>query len=148
MKRARVYQGANVTYNPETKTAPSYGWWEFVKEIGGKVFFNSYHYSQTTCRHQGKVRDLLSLLGVGIDFEVKAPEGLQDPTNAIEYMEGEVLRLHRENNKGRPESRAYAWRTEQMQELQAGLIALKACAKASGEYVPTVGELADELAKV
>jgi hypothetical protein len=127
MKRAKVYQGANVSYNPETKTALSYNWWEFVKEIGGQVFFNSYHYSQSTSKHQSKVRSLLDTLGVNVDFFVHAPNGLQEPNNALEYMEKEVQKLHRDNQKGRPNSRAYSFRAEKMQELSAGITALKAC---------------------
>jgi hypothetical protein len=76
--RSKLYSASNVTFNPETCQANSYGWWTFVKVIHGKVIFNSYRYSNTTSKHQYRVRSLLSKLGIKIDREVKVRGGLQN----------------------------------------------------------------------
>jgi hypothetical protein len=125
MKRAGIYSSANVSFNPETKTALSYNWWEFVKVIGGKVVFNSYRYSATTQKHQSKVKDLLSLLGIGIDFDVEAPQGLQNPLGAIEHMENRIKALEAEMQKGRPNTYAQQNRQESIAYFEQGVVNLK-----------------------
>jgi hypothetical protein len=70
-KKRQQYESANCSFNPETMIAKSYDWWIFVKMINGKVVFNNYSYSNTTCKHQSKVRSLLSELGIKIDIFVK-----------------------------------------------------------------------------
>lgn len=82
MSQAKIYKSSNVIYNPETEEATSYDWWIFVKRIKGKLVFNNYHYSNSTVKHQHKVRDLLRSLGIKIDLEIKAPGGLQDLASA------------------------------------------------------------------
>lgn len=77
-KRANIYKASNVTFDPETKQAYSHDWWRFVDVINGKVFFNTYFYSQSTSGHQSKVRSLLRSLGIKIDHFIEAPCGLQD----------------------------------------------------------------------
>lgn len=69
-KRAGIYRASNVSFNPETCEAHSYGWWCFVRKVGGKVVFNRYRYSVSTSKHQNKVRTLLAQLGIRIDLEV------------------------------------------------------------------------------
>lgn len=54
-KRLGLYKASNVTYNPTTKEAYSYGWWQFSRKIGDKIFFNDTSYSPSTCKHQNKV---------------------------------------------------------------------------------------------
>jgi hypothetical protein len=125
MKRAGIYKGVNVTFNPETKTALSYNWWEFVKVIGGKVFFNSYRYSTSTQRHQSKVRRLLEALEITIDFDVEAPQGLQNSLGAIEYMETRIKTLFDEMAKGRNGSSAQNNRLDMIKYFQEGVKALK-----------------------
>ena len=78
-KRANIYKASNVSFNPETKTAYSYDWWQFVKEIDGKIVFNNYPYSISTRRHQSKIQDILNELGIKVDIWVDVPEGLQQP---------------------------------------------------------------------
>lgn len=73
-----IYKASNVTFNPNTLEAYSYDWWQFVKVIRGKVIFNSYRYSNTTARHQSKVRQVMVQLGIKIDLEVQVRGGLQD----------------------------------------------------------------------
>lgn len=77
MKRAGIYKASNVTFNPDTCQAYSYDWWRFVDVVNGKVIFNNITYSQSTCKHQSKVRSLLNELGVKIDFTIKSRSGLQ-----------------------------------------------------------------------
>jgi len=76
-KRLETYKASNVTYDPKTEIANSYNWWQFVKRIEGKLVFNNYNYSISTCKHQSKVRSLLNDLGIKIDVILAAPKGLQ-----------------------------------------------------------------------
>lgn len=75
-KRQR-YEASNVSFNPETFKAYSYGWWQFVAKIDGKIYFNTHFYSPSTCKHQSKVRRLLDELGIKIDYKIDCPEGFQ-----------------------------------------------------------------------
>ncbi len=83
-KRANIYKAANVSYNPTTKEAYSYSWWAFVKLIKGKIVFNQYTYSNSTSKHQSKVRSLLRDLNIKIDREVQVKDGLQHITTLKE----------------------------------------------------------------
>ncbi len=78
MKRKGVYQASNynVTFDPKTCSAFSYSWWKFVGIVEGKVVFNNFRYSNTTSKHQSKVRSLLKDLGIKIDIEMPLPKGL------------------------------------------------------------------------
>lgn len=69
-KRAGIYKASNVSFDPKLIEARSYDWWVFVKVIKGKVVFNSFRYSNTTSRHQSKVRSLMRELGIKVDLEV------------------------------------------------------------------------------
>lgn len=75
--RKGKYESSNVSFDPDFCWAYSYGWWRFVDKINGKVVFNNYTYSQSTCKHQYKVRRLLHELGIEIDFVVYSQAGLQ-----------------------------------------------------------------------
>jgi hypothetical protein len=77
-KRLKIYKASNLTFNPLTRTAHSYGWWRFVSVIEGKLVFNNYSYSNSTSKHQHKVRRLLNELGIKIDLDIAVPEGLQN----------------------------------------------------------------------
>jgi hypothetical protein len=76
-KRANLYKASNVSFNPDTMISTSYNWWHFTKLINGKLIFNNYSYSPSTCKHQSKVRALLRDLGLEIDLVVQASKGLQ-----------------------------------------------------------------------
>lgn len=89
MTRTGIYKASNVTFNPDTCQALSYAWWRFVDVINGKVVFNNIYYSQTTCKHQSKVRSLLSEKGINIDFIVQSRSGLQQDS----WKEESVTRL-------------------------------------------------------
>lgn len=71
---------SNCTFNQDTLAAFSYDWWQFVKKIDGTVYFNAYHYSSTTNRHQSKVRSILD--GMGINYQIiRLHSGLQNISN-------------------------------------------------------------------
>lgn len=103
MKRAGIYKASNVQFNPETCQALSYDWWRFVDRVGGQVIFNHYNYSPSTVKHQYKVRDLLRTLGIAIDLEIEAPDGLQnlDSARAWHLIQAENL----EAEAARPRTR-------------------------------------------
>lgn len=98
-KLSGLYQASNVTFNPKTNDATSYSWWLFVKQINGLVVFNNYNFSSTTIKHQYKVRRLLDDLGINIDLEIKAPDGLQDLESAIKCHEDIIEKLNSEISK-------------------------------------------------
>lgn len=85
-KRLKIYKASNVTFDRATMQAYSYNWWRFVARIDGKVVFNNHSYSPSTCKHQYKVRDLLSELGINIDVMVNVRESLRDH-DTIEELE-------------------------------------------------------------
>lgn len=93
MKRSNTYKASNVVFNNETLEAMSYDWWVFTKVIGTKLIFNDYRYSNTTCRHQWKVRRLLRDLGLSISYEIEAPKGLQNLNSAINYHNAKIIQL-------------------------------------------------------
>lgn len=97
MQRSQTYKASNVEFNPKTLVATSYGWWKFVAVVEGKVIFNAFNYSNTTVKHQYKVRSLLAELGITIDQEVRLPKGIVESTleelylNAEEFECDEIL---------------------------------------------------------
>ena len=92
--RLNKYKARNVELDLNKFEARSYDWWVFVKRINGKVVFNNYAYSNTTRRHQGKVRSLIELnLGLNIDIEIEAPKGLQYIESSIGYYERLITKL-------------------------------------------------------
>lgn len=90
MKRLKIYKGRNVTFNPETFEAFSYGWWRFVDQIDGLVVFNNYRYSVTTAKHQRWVGGLMENLGIKIDITMPLPRGIsRDQTLEEMILEAE-----------------------------------------------------------
>lgn len=83
-KRLKVYKASNVEFSPENRSAYSYDWWQFVREVNGVLVFNDYNYSPTTGRHQSKVRWLLRDLGLEIGVTIYTHTGLQ----ALNGVEG------------------------------------------------------------
>lgn len=92
-KRSNMYKASNVSFDPTTMQAHSYNWWLFVDKIDGKVVFNSYGYSHSTRKHQSKVRALLRSLNINIDLEIKAPSGLDDLNDAIDFYRQSNINL-------------------------------------------------------
>lgn len=102
--RLNIYKASNVQYNPETRQAHSYDWWCFVKPVNGMIVFNNHSYSNSTCKHQSKVRGLLADLGINIDLFVDTrcsltdPNWLNDAIDTLYQANNELLRLI--NKKG------------------------------------------------
>lgn len=71
MKRTGIYKASNVSFDPSSVEAFSYGWWNFVRKINGAVVFNNYSYSSSTSKHQSKVWRQMDALGIKIDLFVK-----------------------------------------------------------------------------
>lgn len=120
-KRAGIYKASNVTFNPETMEAHSYGHWQFVTKIGDQVFFNNYPYSITTQGHQRKVRSLLRDLGITIDFEVETGASLSNHdwmNNSLAYAKDRIDSLERQEKKGRKGSWANDNRLEQIEQYK------------------------------
>lgn len=86
--RLGLFKGRNnkVQYNPKTGDAHSYGWWRFVAVIKGKVVFNDYQYSATTRTHQTAIKELLSELGIKIDYVVNFRSSLNEDSFFIEGL--------------------------------------------------------------
>lgn len=80
IKKRNQYESANVTLNLEEMTAYSYGWWKFLAVINGKIVFNNYSYSNSTCKHQSKVRRMLEEKGIKIDLNVNTSLSLNGNT--------------------------------------------------------------------
>ena len=92
-KRANMYKASNVSFNPETCEARSYEWWAFTKMVNGVLVFNDHGYSNSTRKHQSKVRTLLRELGHEIGLTVDAPCGLQSykwPAQALESIQSKI----------------------------------------------------------
>lgn len=87
-----LYKASNVQFDPETIRAYSYGWWEFVRTVGDKVVFNNFPYSNTTIKHQWKVRRLMNDLGIQIDVEVSGSGNLSDLASFI----NQAIQAHRD----------------------------------------------------
>lgn len=75
-KTQNKYKASNVSFNPTTKQAYSYGWWKFVDVVEGKVIFNNYRFSNSTSKHQYKVARLMDQLGIKIDITMPLPNGI------------------------------------------------------------------------
>lgn len=86
MKRAQIYKGTNVTFNPKTLNAHSYDWWRFVAVVDGLIIFNDYRYSVTTAKHQRKVSSLMSELGIKADITMPLPRGIRHDQTLLEMI--------------------------------------------------------------
>jgi len=91
--RLNVYKASNNFFNPVTCEAYSYNWWRYVERIGNKVIFNNYRYSVSTSKHQTRMQDLLTKLGINIDVTVECPRGLQDLESGIKYYNVQIQSL-------------------------------------------------------
>ena len=96
-----LYKASNVVFNPVLIQAHSYGWWCFVLKIDNRVIFNDYNYSNTTLRHQSKVRLLMKQLGVDIDIVISCPGGLGNLVSAITYYKHQIDCLNDQISKPR-----------------------------------------------
>lgn len=99
--KSKLWAASNVTFDEANLEAYSYGWWSFLKVINGKIVFNEYGYSNTTRKHQSKVRRALSELGIEIDLYIEAPNGLQDLESAINFYTNKIESLETAMIKGK-----------------------------------------------
>lgn len=111
--RLGIYKSSNVSFDPKTLDARSYGYWRFVMPIGKKIYFNNYRYSKSTIRHQYKVECLLQKLGIKINETLETRRGFQSNawyessieiyTNKINKLKSEIAkpRSHKAKNKER-----------------------------------------------
>lgn len=129
MKRAKIYQCSNYNckFSAEKLEAWSYHWWSFVKVIEGKLVFNNYRYSNSTSKHQSKVRSLMFQLGIEADIALPIPEGLQTCSSleelylkAEEYLCNQFLRdeLKREERNERARIRRAEQREKERQRIE------------------------------
>lgn len=111
-----IYKASNVFFDPNTMEARSYGWWVFVKRIKGRVVFNVHRYSNTTARHQWKVRMLMKDLGINIDLHVNTPKSLEFNAlpSCIAYHKEEIERLFSEIHKRRSKAQRNVERREEI----------------------------------
>lgn len=114
-KRLGLYKASNVTFNAKTLSAHSYDWWQFVKQVNGKVLFNTYRYSLTTGRHQAKVRSLMNSLGISFE-EVAMSESLCRFENLEQVYAAHTANL--ENNARLKEAKRIA-RNKRARERRA-----------------------------
>lgn len=91
--RQQRFERASVYFDPKTQEAYSYSWWRFVERIGPYLVFNNYSYSVSTSKHQRQMRWLLSDLGLSIDLNIEAPQGLADLESAIAHYNRRILAL-------------------------------------------------------
>lgn len=89
-----LYKASNVTFDPITCTAYSYGWWMFVRKVNGAVIFNEYRFSRTTQRHQFTIKNLMKQLGIDIDIVVSTQNSLNNPTWLKSSIIASTDRIH------------------------------------------------------
>lgn len=109
--------------------AYSYSWWKFVDKRGPLVVFNDFGYSNTTRRHQYKVRRLLNQLGIQIHATIEAPNGLQSLDSAIHLYERRIETLKAEIAKPRSRKAKNVERMQAIKEMQAKIKQVKALMK-------------------
>jgi hypothetical protein len=97
--RLKLYKyNTNLVYNPETRIATSYKWYEIYKVINGVRCLNTHAYSVTTSKHVGILRQFFNHCRDDI-FYFEAPQGLQDLNSAIKYYESMIADLETLMNK-------------------------------------------------
>ena len=128
-KRLNVYKSSNVIFKVEQKEAYSYDWWCFFKVINGKNVFNNYSYSNTTNKHQSKVRHLLRDLNIEVDLWIETPKSLNSEDalkESIELYEDRIKKLNEAIKKPRSQKRKNEERREEIKDLKKLIKAVKA----------------------
>lgn len=118
MKRSGVYKASNVEFNPQKIQAFSYAWWKFVKVFGNHVVFNNYSYSNSTRKHQIKVRGLMHELGIKIDFVANVRDTLDkfDTLESVMRQSDETTKSQESYRRERKRAAAKAYRLRKKQE--------------------------------
>ncbi len=125
MKQAGIYKASNVIFNPQLMQAVSYDWWIFVKKIGPLTVFNSYGYSNTTRKHQAKVKTLLRELEIDIHADIESPQGLQNLTSSETWYQVKIAAIQSAIDKPRSQAKKNLERMKQIGELQQKLKQVK-----------------------
>lgn len=130
--RLQEYKASNLVVRIGPLQAYSYGWWQFLTEQNGLIVLNMYNYSQTTLKHQYKVRKLLDSLGITPDIVVYTAHSLDSKywvQDAIRLAIHEMNVLRDDMNKPRTrastnEQRQRDWEAKAayISELQVKLI--------------------------
>lgn len=76
--KANKLEASNNYLDLNMLEAYSYNWWVYVKNINGLMVFNNYPYSNTTRKHQSKMRSLLARLGIRVDLYIKTKSSLSN----------------------------------------------------------------------
>lgn len=87
-KRLELFKASNVTYNPLTKEAYSYNWWQFSRKVGNKILFNYTTYSNSTSKHQSKV---MSQIRATFDRDNTIVFTLRDTVNMKNLSDKELI---------------------------------------------------------
>ena len=96
-KRQRFENSAGTcTYDPVEGRAESYGWWPFVRRVGGITIFNNYVYSPTTTRHQANVRKIMRHLGNTVQIHISTRSHLDNLQSCINELEEQIICLRRQ----------------------------------------------------
>jgi hypothetical protein len=130
-----LYKASNVTFDPNTNVALSYGYWKFVKVINNELVFNSYRYSVTTARHQRRIRRLLVELGLEINVEIECPKGLDDLVSSLRFYSQQIADLETAIAKPRSQKAKNAERRAEIDTLQHKIKIVRRLMKATGETV-------------
>jgi len=99
-KRSNMYSnstGTN-TFYPETLSAYSYSWWQYLKNFNGTLVFNDYSYSPSTSSHQWKLESLLKELNIKIDLYVNQRQSLSKGIDVEHLYEEHFKELERFEN--------------------------------------------------
>jgi hypothetical protein len=94
-KAPNIHKAANVLFDSEKISAWSYNWWQFVKVVNGKTVFNAGRYSNSTSKHQSKVRVLMGKLNIKIDVTVYINQSL----NNVDIEKLTIKQLIAESNR-------------------------------------------------
>ena len=74
-KKKEYRRPKNIFYADSVK-AYSQGWWQYVSKIGPFVVLDIYNAEPLMERHRDETVALLAHLGIKIDYEIEAPDGL------------------------------------------------------------------------
>lgn len=98
--RLNLYKYHSLVYNPDTRIATSYDWYQIFKVINGIRCLNTYSYSVTTAKHVSILRQFFNHCRDDIFF-FDAPRGLQNLDSAINLYKNKIATLETEMNKPR-----------------------------------------------
>ncbi len=112
------WKASNVSLDPTMMKAWSYDWWVMLDMIDDQLIFNEYRYSNSTSKHQSKVRSWLRTKD--FDYvEISSPRGLQDLESSVAYYQDEINALEKQIAKPGTRKAKNLERQKQITELKA-----------------------------